>query len=78
MSRQLTRDFGELVASAVAERDGIDPIELKPPLAEVIDPDALDRLLGTGSAEAQQDVEVRFAYRSHDVIVDSDGEVEIE
>jgi hypothetical protein len=39
--------LGFAVVTAVAEAKGVDPMELEPPLASVIDPDALNSLFRT-------------------------------
>lgn len=59
------------VVTAVAKREGIDPGELRPPLWESIDPEALDRLFH----DAQRDVTVEFEYRSYTVRIDETGAV---
>jgi PAS domain S-box-containing protein len=55
----------------VAEADGADPIDL-PPLADCIDPDALDQLLSRGEAQ------VRLHYHGYTVTVDQRGDVTLE
>jgi hypothetical protein len=61
------------VVRAVAEREGIDPVRLDPPLHDVVDPDALDALFA-GRATAGV---VEFTYRGHAVRVDGDGGVQV-
>jgi hypothetical protein len=73
---QTADGFTESALFAVADHEGVDPTELTPPLAEVVDPDALDRLLG--SANPREDVTVEFTYRGHDVVVSADGEVTVQ
>ncbi|MFC7324749.1 HalOD1 output domain-containing protein [Halorubrum rutilum] len=60
------------IIDAVAETEGVEPVTLDPPLAEVIDPDAVERLVENSTAS---DLEIRFAYRGHDVVVDDSGRV---
>ncbi|MFC6942679.1 HalOD1 output domain-containing protein [Salinirubellus sp. GCM10025818] len=63
------------IVDAVAEAEGVEPVTLDPPLAEVVDPDAVERLVGNSTAS---DLEVRFAYRGHDVVVDESGRVQVD
>ena len=53
------------VLTAVATKEGTTPEALLPPLADVIEPDTLDRLLRESSAESN--AAVRFNYRGHEV-----------
>lgn len=68
----------DLVVEAVAEADGIDPIELTPPLYEVIDPDALDQLFSPSSADGRLGGRVTFFYNGYEVVVGGDGYVCVE
>lgn len=62
------------VIEHVAEHEGIDPLELSPPLHDVIDPDALDRLCaGTETSGL-----VAFSYCGYTVTVTTDGVVSLE
>jgi hypothetical protein len=63
------------IVDAVAEAEGVEPVTLDPPLAEVVDPDAVERLVEGSTAS---DLEVRFAYRGHDVVVDDSGRVQVD
>jgi len=63
------------VLTAVAAKEGTTPEALSPPLADVIEPDALDRLLRESPAESN--AAVLFNYRGHAVVIDADGDVEI-
>lgn len=58
----------ETLVSAVAERKGVDPIELEP-LYSVVDPDALDTIVGSGG----ESVELSFDYAGYRVTVEPDG-----
>ncbi|WP_245757965.1 HalOD1 output domain-containing protein [Natronobacterium haloterrestre] len=62
------------VVSAVADVTGDDPCDL-PPLARVIDPDALNALFSSDSAS--EDTVVRFQYVGHTVVVTGAGDVEV-
>jgi hypothetical protein len=61
------------VVRAVASVDDADPATLRPPLADVVDPSALDRLYRNGTAPR-----VEFEYRDHDVTVLPSGEVRVD
>ncbi|MCU4718611.1 HalOD1 output domain-containing protein [Halapricum hydrolyticum] len=61
------------VVNAVAETKGVSPEELAP-LADVIDPDALEALFGSPSDHRQ---EFRFEYEGCTVIVTNDTEVTV-
>ncbi|OTF01759.1 HalOD1 output domain-containing protein [Halorubrum sp. SD683] len=63
------------IVDAVAETEGVDPVTLDPPLAEAVDPDALETLIGESTAS---NPEIQFAYRGHDVVVDASGHVQVE
>jgi len=58
----------EAVVRAVATVRGVDPIDLRTPLFEAIDPDALDRLF----ASPADDLSVSFRYHGHDVTLTAD------
>ncbi len=61
------------VVTAVADEEGVEPLALDSPLAAVFDPDALEALI---QAPTASNLEVRFAYRGHDV-VDVEGRVQV-
>lgn len=70
------------VIAAVAEREGIDPLELEPPeydaLYDVINPEALDALFATReNGQQRPNGRVEFPYCGYRVVVTSDGEVEV-
>lgn len=60
------------VVEAVAEAEGVDPADLDPPLARVIDPDALDALFTDGSSGW-----MTFHYSGYAVTVHADGSVDV-
>lgn len=62
------------VVEAVAEVEGVHPVDLTPPLYEAIDPEALDRIFEVAPAIGK----VTFNYNSCEVSVFSDGYVAIE
>lgn len=71
---QSRRASGEQVVSEIIERiaeiEGSDPLDLTPPLAESIDPDALEKLVGS----ADETVEIKFAYYGYTVTVYGNGD----
>lgn len=71
LQRETDRNYVFSVLQRVATERGVDPIEL-PPLAGVVDPDALDRLLRSSEAAS-----ITFSYCGYDVTVTSDGRVSI-
>lgn len=66
------------VIEAVASAKGVEATEL-PPLSDVIDPDALDRLVA-GSARGTRDgaVEVQFEYADYVVTARYTGDVRLQ
>ena len=62
------------VVSAVADATGTDPLEL-PPLSNVINPEALNDLIGTGRSSSLQSVS--FEYAGYDVVVSGTGDIEV-
>lgn len=66
------------VLERIAELEGTDPIELTPPLYAAVDPDALDSLFHSATAdESNPSGRVSFSYCGYDVTVRSDGEVSV-
>ena len=63
------------IVDAVAEAEGVELATLDPPLAEVVDPDAVETLVEDSTAS---DLEVRFEYRGHDILVDDSGRVQVD
>lgn len=61
----------ERVIEAVAEAEGVDPTDVTPPLYDVMDPDALDRLFESANVDKQ----FVFSYNGHEVAVGDEGEV---
>ena len=70
------------VIAAVAECEGVDPLELEPPeydaLYDVINPEALDALFATRENGRQRSTgRIEFPYCGYQVVVTSDGDVEV-
>lgn len=62
----------EAVIEAVARRAGVDPLDLKTPLYDAIDPDELDVLLDGAGRAGRSPVEVTFRYHGYTVTIDGD------
>jgi hypothetical protein len=62
------------VVRSVAEAEGVDPTDIEPVLAEVVDPQALDALFDGREGTTGH---VYFGFKGYDVTVRSDGTVEI-
>ena len=75
MSTTILRPMERFI-TAVADENGVDPVELRPPLAEIIDPDALDALLDRADPSSQ--LEVRFTYRDHDIVARTNSEIDLQ
>ncbi|WP_226006300.1 HalOD1 output domain-containing protein [Natrinema salinisoli] len=70
------------VIAAVAEAEGIDPVELEPPeydaLYDVINPEALDSLFATRENGKERPTgRVEFHFCGYDVVVTNDGDVDV-
>lgn len=63
------------VTSAVADAEGVDPWDLRP-LYDVVDPEALESLVGESSTDRV--LEVTFAYHGYEVTVDAEGDVSVQ
>jgi hypothetical protein len=62
------------VVDAVAELTGEDPADTSVVLADVIDPDALERLVDSGG---MRDGSIRFTFSGCQVVVQSSGAVRV-
>ena len=65
------------VVEEVAAREGIDPVDLQPPLHTVVDPEALDALFESTSSTTRANGSIEFYYQGYKIRVDSSGEVQI-
>jgi hypothetical protein len=66
-------DLSRVVVESVAAVEGTDATALRPPLAAVVDPEALSRVCA-----GDESVAVRFEYRGHHVCVRGDGLVRVD
>lgn len=71
------RDAVTTVVEAVAEEKGVSPLELEP-LANVIDPDVLTKLVDDERASTGPAPRVEFEYADCEVSVSADGQVTVE
>ena len=68
----------QIIITLVAEREGISPVELTPPLYSVIDSEALDSLFHSPiGVESQPPVCVDFTYNGYEIHVHSEDGVSI-
>ncbi|MFC6769890.1 HalOD1 output domain-containing protein [Natrinema soli] len=76
---ELTRSKPSLrVLEAIADAEDVSPIALEPPLNDVVDPAALDRLFEpTDADDSVRGGHVSFRYRGYDVIISSGGAVKL-
>lgn len=66
----------ETIVRRVAKEEGVDAHTL-PPLFGVVEPEALDRIVGSGGATSTNDLSIRFRYCGYRVLVKGDGTVRI-
>lgn len=74
---QPTQSLSLKVVGKIAEREGIEPEELHPPIHDAINTDALDSLYQASDSERNPS-KVEFVYSGYTVTVDSTGEVNLE
>ena len=65
------------VVEKVAEREGVTPAELHPPLHTVVNTEALDRLFQSTPSATRSRGTVEFEYQGYRVRVDGSGAVQI-
>lgn len=67
------------VVEAVADREGVDPANVHPPLYSVIDTDALDAIFASTHGNSRHTIgEITFQYCGYSVTVDDSGTVTID
>lgn len=64
------------VITAVAAREGVDPLELDRPLYDVVDVSALETMVESASGR-EGTFEVTFSYHGYVVSVDATGDVAV-
>lgn len=73
-----TENLSETIVHLIADLEGVDPVELTPPLYSVVDPDALESLFDTPASDTSQPSGyASFHYCGYKIRVDSDGEITI-
>ncbi len=73
---QPTESIAQRIVEAVATFENVDPIDLSEPVFEFIDPDALDAVVA--SATADTNLSITFEAWGHDIGVSGDGDVSID
>ncbi|QSW98336.1 HalOD1 output domain-containing protein [Haloterrigena alkaliphila] len=63
----------ERVVEAVATASGTSPLDFEPTLYDVVDPEALDALVRSGT----ENVRIQFRYGDRSVVVTGTGHVEV-
>lgn len=66
----------EAVVERIANREGVDPLELTP-LYEAVDPDALDSLV-TPDGGSASGLRIEFSYHGYELRVTGEGVIHIE
>lgn len=59
------------IAETVADAEGVDTVELTPPLHDAVDTDALQDLFATTSGTDQSDIHVTFTYHGRKISVNN-------
>ncbi|ARS90135.1 HalOD1 output domain-containing protein [Natrarchaeobaculum aegyptiacum] len=65
------------IAQQVATLEDVDPIDLEPPLYEVVDVDALEALCGGPTSHEPFTGSVSFDYRGYTITVDHEGSIDV-
>lgn len=67
-----------VIIDLISDLEGVDPVELSPPLYSVIDPKALDTLFRSASGDTPHPSgHIQFEYCGYEIRVQSDGEITI-
>ena len=72
-SEKVTKPISLRVVESLAAAREIEPLDMDPPLFDVIDPEALDRLF-----RSDAECRVTFEYEGHEVVVRNDGRISID
>ncbi|TYL39124.1 hypothetical protein CV102_07475 [Natronococcus pandeyae] len=65
------------VVETVAQKEGVSPTDLSPPLFSVVDPDALDALVQADADSNTGEVEIEFTYLDYVVQIQNGPTVSI-
>lgn len=68
----------QTVVEAVANREGVDAMELTVPLYDAIDPEALDAIVQGDQTDDASSLRIEFSYYGYAVSVAADGSVQVE
>lgn len=75
---QEPQDVSEAVVRTIADAEGISPLDVQPPLATVIDPDALDQVVASMTRWSDEPAGVvEFPYNGYIVSVTGGGVVSV-
>lgn len=70
------------IVTAVAEQEGVDPTEIRPPeyesLYDVCNPEALERLFSYDEADDTANGRITFSFCGYDVSVTSTGTISVD
>lgn len=69
-----SRQVSTQIIEAVADCEGVDPLDLQPPLYEVVDPEALEALFGSTVAGTERRGRIEFTYAGYRITVAVAGE----
>ncbi|OVE83165.1 HalOD1 output domain-containing protein [Natronolimnobius baerhuensis] len=66
------------IVQQIADSSAVDPLDLEPPLHEILDPEALDSLIESMAQQpAPAGASLEFVYREHRISVDGTGSVTV-
>ena len=65
------------VVEMVAQKEGVSPTDLSPPLFRVVDPEALDALVRADADSNASQVEIEFTYLDYVVQIRNDSTVSV-
>ncbi|NHN43316.1 hypothetical protein G9C85_16990 [Halorubellus sp. JP-L1] len=72
-------DTTQRIVQAVADEEGVEPVDLDPPLYDVLDGDLLNALVESNErSDATDSLELSFTYHGYDVHVEAGGSVHVE
>jgi len=72
------RDVATTIVFAIADVEGVDPLELDVTLRDHVDPEALDRLFPADDVSTLDEAHVQLAIAGHDVRVSPTGVVYVD
>jgi|AntRauTorcE11898_2_1112593.scaffolds.fasta_scaffold14106_3 hypothetical protein len=67
----------QAVIEAVADREGVDPVNLSIPLYDTIDPDALDTIVQGREDGTESSIRVEFTYYGYSIAVSAGDSVQV-